>query len=342
MKKLLPLLCCSGALALASTTAQAQNSPPVLNSLPSAPASPATAPPPGTTAPLPAPAAASYGTPTEVIGATYSVELKSGNTFIGVLSAATAAELEFTTKDLGVLHIQRQNLKQLILLTAEQARRGYDDVGNGNRLFFGPTARNLRKGEGYVQNLELFILNANYGITDNFSMGAMASIVPDAGSDNFVGLTPKLSFPVAENVRAGVGAMLLFTSSGTGGVTYANATYGGADHNLTAGIGYGFAGQTGFSNTPVFMLGGATRISRRISLMNETYILRDRTSYGTATLIAGIAGLRYAGPRIGGGLGLLYVHAAYNENTFGSRGYEYSDGTAIPFAEFTIRFGKLK
>ncbi|GAB3576041.1 hypothetical protein [Hymenobacter daeguensis] len=340
MKKLLPLLGCSGALALASITAQAQTAPPVLNSLPAAPAPP---PPGSAPAPLPTtPPATSYGTPTEVIGATYSVELKSGNTFIGVMSAATADELEFTTKDLGVLHIQRQNLKQLVVLTAEQARRGYDDVGNGNRLFFGPTARNLRKGEGYVQNMELFILNLNYGITDNFSMGAIVSIVPDAGSDNFVGLTPKLSFPVAEKVRAGVGAMLLFTSGGTGGVTYANATYGGADHNLTAGIGYGFAGRTGFSSTPVLMLGGATRVSRRISLINETYVLRDRDNYGTATLIAGIAGLRYAGPRIGGGLGLLYVHASYNENGAYGPGYQYSNGTTVPFAEITIRFGKIK
>lgn len=279
------------------------------------------------------------GTTPEIVGRSYSVELRSGNSFIGVLRAATSEELEFETKDLGSVRVQRTNLKDFVLLSAEQARRGYDDVGNGNRLFFAPTARNLRRGEGYVQSQEIFLLSVNYGVTDNFSMGALATVFPAAGSDNFIGLTPKLSFPLAEKVHVGAGALVLFANGGTGGVTYANATYGSADHNLTAGVGYGFAGGIGFSSTPVLVLGGATRVSRRFSLLNETYILRERNSNSTAALVAGIVGVRVAGPRISGGLGLVYAIISYDDSQFSS---DVNNSGVYPFAELTVRFGKKK
>ncbi|GAB2854157.1 hypothetical protein [Hymenobacter ruber] len=279
------------------------------------------------------------GTTPELIGRSYSVELLSGNRFTGILRAATAQELEFETKDLGSLHIQRSNLREFVLLTTAQARHGYDDVGNGNRLFFAPTARNLRRGEGYVQNMEVFLLSANYGITDNFSMGAIATVVPGAGSDNVFGITPKASFGLSDKVKAGGGALLLFSNGSTGGITYANATYGGADHNLTGGLGYGFASGIGFSNTPVIMLGGATRIARRVSLVDETYILRDGNSYDRATLVAGIIGMRFAAPRISGALGMLYAHLSYEDPYHSGRS---ADGGGYPYAELTVRFGKLK
>ncbi|MBF9222562.1 hypothetical protein [Hymenobacter ruricola] len=305
--------------------------------LPSAPSAPAGVP----AAPAPAAPAPSSGTD-EIIGRTYSVELKAGTAFVGELRSAGPEELTFETKDLGLVRVPRANLSRLALLSAEQARLGYDDVGNGNRLFFAPTARNLRKGEGYVQNLELFLLSANYGVTDNISIGLMGSIIPEAGDVNFIGFTPKVSFPVSENFRVGAGGLLLFNRTGAFGLTYANATYGSADNNLTLGVGYAYDGSAGFYETPVFELGGATRISRRVSLMNETYFIRSSDAYGTATGVFGIAGARYAAQRIGGGLGLAYVYGNYEDNGNGTFRFGYNDGTAFPFAELTVRFGKIK
>ena len=276
------------------------------------------------------------------IGRSYSVELRSGNHFIGMLRTISADELEFETKDLGRVRVQRSDLKEMALLTPEQARRGFDDVGNGNRLFFGPTARNLRRGEGYVQNMEVFLLSVNYGLSDNFSMGVMATIIPEAGGNNLFALTPKFSLPVSEKVRVGVGAMVVFTRGGSGGIAYGNATYGGADHNVTAGLGYGFAGYGSFARTPVVMLGGATRIGRRISLLNETYVLRESSPYRTATLVAGIIGVRVAGPRVSGALGVLYAHTSYSDSYYSGNTYRSEEGAAYPYAELTVRFGKIK
>jgi hypothetical protein len=274
----------------------------------------------------------------EFVGRTYSVELNSGTTFIGVLQLSTPTDLEFVTKDLGLVRVQRTNVKQMVMLSLSQAAKGYDDVGNGNRLFFGPTARNLRKGEGTVQDIYVFFLGVNYGFTDYFSMGALFSWVPAAGTDNFFALTPKLSFPIKENLRAGAGALVFFQKGEMINLTYANTTYGSADNNFTAGVGYSF-GRDEDLNTPVFMLGGMSRLTRRISIMNETYILRISDPYFSATLIGGIAGVRVASPRISGSLALLY--AGYSNERSGGFG-DRSDGTAIPFAEVTFRFGKIK
>ena len=283
----------------------------------------------------PAPAAGSG----EVVGLSYTVEVVSGTSIIGVLTAVGAEELTFQTKDLGLLTIKRANIKQLTLLTTEQARRGYDYQGNGNRLFFAPTARNLRKGEGTVQTIDIFLMGVNYGITDNISMGALFTWVPGAGSDNLFALTPKVSFPVSERARLGAGALIFFQGGTNFTLGYGNATFGSADNNFTAGVGYAFVGGN-YVNTPVFMLGGATRVSRRVSLLNETYILNVKDSFDNATMIGGIAGVRISGQRLSGSLGLMYGYFNYRNSRYG--GDTYSNGSAIPFAEATYRFGQVK
>ena len=297
-------------------------------------------------APAPAslPAAPQPGQPAvvgEIIGRDYTVEVTSGTTIIGTLTAINGDVLSFQTKDLGLVTLQRANIRQLTLLTETQARRGYDYQGNGNRLFFAPTARNLRRGEGTVQTIDIFLLGVNYGITDNISMGALFTWVPEAGTDNFFALTPKFSLPVSQKVRVGAGAMVVFQGGDNVTLAYANGTYGSADNNLTAGVGYAFVGGN-YVSTPVFLLGGATRVSRRVSLMNETYILNISDRFSNATLVGGIAGVRISGQRLSGSLGLMYGYYNYSDKSFNNYSREYSSGGALPFAEATYRFGKVK
>lgn len=320
-------------LLLAATVAHAQQ--PALPGAPQPGASPTPVPPTG------APPVSNL--PGEIIGQAYSVELLSGTSFIGTLQAATALDLTFSTKDLGTVTVQRSNLRQLALLTPAQARRGFDNVGNGTRLLFGPTARNLRKGEGYVQNADVFLVGVNYGISDNFSIGTLFTFVPSAGADNFFSLTPKLSFPVgrADNLHVGAGAILGVTRGGTFGVTYANGTYGSADNNLTVGLGYGFADGS-FSSTPVVVLGGASRVSRRLSLMGEFYYFRTSDSYSKDNYLLGIVGVRLASTRFSGSLGVLfsYYSEEYQGYYGGTQAYSHVDG--LPYAEASYRFGRVK
>ncbi len=86
--------------------------------------------------------------PPDSLGQMYSVELRTGTSFIGRLIAKRAGEFEFQTTDVGRITVQQANIKSMQPLTADQAGRGWEPVGNGTRLFFAPTARTLRQGEG--------------------------------------------------------------------------------------------------------------------------------------------------------------------------------------------------
>ncbi|UOQ78847.1 hypothetical protein MUN84_10125 [Hymenobacter sp. 5516J-16] len=261
--------------------------------------------------------------PSEVVGKSYSVELRSGTSFIGVLVASRPTELEFTTAELGKVVVQRNNIRQIVELSATQVQRGYESVGNGTRLFFAPTARNLRRGEGYVQNIDIFLLGANYGVTDHFSVGLLVPIIPGFGA-GLLAITPKVSIPVSEKFHLGAGVLYarafgLFSSGGGGaGVGYGVATVGSADNNATLGLGYGFADAD--EGAPVVMLGGTTRISRRFSLLNETYIFGED--------FVGLIGARVAASRVSGSLGFLY-------GVNGGRIYP-------AYAEVAYRFGRVK
>jgi hypothetical protein len=255
----------------------------------------------------------------ETVGQVYFVDVFSGASFTGTLTAATPEALEFDVKELGQLRILRANIRQLLPLTAEQARRNWAPVGNGTRVFFSPTARNLRQGEGYVQSINIFFLGANYGLTDNISVGVLA-LLPIGGFDNsLLAITPKFSAPVSENLNLGAGALVSRAFDTTFGVGYGVGTYGTADQNLTLGLGYAFA-EGEISSTPVVVIGGAKRVSRRFSLLNETYLA------GGGAL--GLFGLRFAGPQTSGSLGFAY-------------------GSGIPgifpaYAEIAYRFGRVK
>jgi hypothetical protein len=262
-------------------------------------------------------AAGGIATP-DSLGQTYSVELRTGTSFIGRLVAQRAGEFEFQTTDVGRITVQQANIKSMQPLTPDQAGRGWEPVGNGTRLFFAPTARPLRKGEGYVQDIDIVFLGANYGITDNLSMGVLVPVIPGAGF-SVVALTPKVGFSVTEKFSAGGGVLFASDFKSSGGIAYGVGTYGSADQNVTLGLGYLFA-EGDVESSPVIVLGGAKRVSRRLSLLNETYFFDGG--------LFGLAGIRIAATRISGSLGLLY-------------GTDVG-GIYPAYLEVAYRFGKVK
>ena len=258
------------------------------------------------------------------LGATYAVELISGASFIGVLVAQRKQELVFTTSDLGRITIQKESIRRLELLSATQRRRGWEPIGNGTRLFLAPTARNLRQGEGYVQDIDVLFVGVNYGISDNVSVGLLAPLPILGLGVTFFALTPKVSFNVNEQLHVGGGALYGFADGDNGGVAYGLTTYGSADNNVTLGLGYGVS-NFNVGSSPVVVLGGMTRISRRFSLLNESYV--------GGNYLAGLAGVRVSAARLSGSLGLFYA------TDFSGGG-----GSAfVPaFLEFSYRFGRVQ
>lgn len=297
--------------------------------LPGAPQVPASAPPPapGSVRTSELPITSVVGRH-EVIGQVYSVETVGGTLFNGTLRAATEETLTFETKELGLVTLQRANLRQLSSLTPEQVRRGFDYVGNGTRMFIAPTARSLHQGEGEVQVIDIFLAGINYGLTDNISVGLLLPVIPFVGVP-FVAVTPKVSVPISDKFHVGAGILYGFAtgfggSDGSAGVGYGLATYGTADTNITLGLGYGL-GSDGIGSSPVGVLGANVRVSRLFSLVNETYL----ANFGSSGALVGLAGLRYAAPRFSSSLGMLYITA--------------SNGGIYPaYLNVAYRFGKVK
>ncbi|UOR04990.1 hypothetical protein MUN82_18890 [Hymenobacter aerilatus] len=276
--------------------------------------------------------------PDLAVGSVYQVTLHNGTSFKGTLVSLTLTSADFDTPDLGRVTVQRADIKRYVALQVAKSGRVRDDVGNGNRLFFAPTARSLRKGEGYVQDIDIFLLGVNYGVTDHFSIGLLASAIPGIGlGKQVVALTPKLTTKVSAKWNVGVGALIARipdfdydNGSGFGaGIAYGLATYGTADDNLTMGLGYGFSGQGGFGRTPVVLLGGAKRITNRVSLVSENYLFVQGTGG-----VGGLYGIRLGWPRTTLNVGSFYVAPFEGGGAFG---YVYP-----VYLDVALRFGQPK
>ncbi len=143
---------------------------------------------------------------------------------------------------------------------------------NATRLFFAPSGRMLKKGEGYFADYELFFPGVAYGVTDNFSIGGGMSLFPTGLDEQVYYFTPKVGMSVGERVHLAAGLLVAGTSGGTGGIGYGVGTVGDGDGSATIGLGYGFAGGE-IESKPLLLVGGEKRVSRRIALVTENYLL---------------------------------------------------------------------
>lgn len=298
-----------------------------------------------------------------LLGGTYRVETVQGTSFTGSLVSMSLTKLEFDTAELGHLSLERTQIRRAALQaapTTAAAKPGYYDIGNGNRLFFAPTARGLRQGEATLQDVNVYFLGLNYGLSRNVSLGGYVSLVPGLSpNEQLLVLTPKVSFPISEKLHVGAGLLYArvptFDGNGGGvgvGIGYGVATYGSADNNLTFGLGYGFV-NSDIGSTPVLQVGGQTRVSRRISLVSENYILADsRAGMG------GLYGIKINWRRTSLGLGAAYfygfgydqtdTYTYYDSNgqlitntqTYHSGGDGFTTYILPIYYDFTFRFGK--
>lgn len=313
------------------------------------PAPPVLSPAPVVPAPAVVPVVVPLVDDPYLLGRSYRVETLQGTAFTGTLVSMSLTKLEFETQEMGHVSLERVQIRRAELQgpVAVGVKPGYFDIGNGNRLFFAPTGRGLRKGENTLQVISLYFVGANFGLTDNISFGGYVSLIPGLDiSNQFIALTPKISFPVSDKLHVGVGALYLriptfdaFDRAYGVGILYGAATYGSADNNVTAGLGYGFfEGKIG--STPILQMGGQKRVSRRISLISENYVVLDSHAG-----IGGLYGAKINWRRTSLGLGALYVYSfGYEEKYSGQTFYYGASGFTtyiLPaYIDFTFRFGK--
>ncbi|MDO7875217.1 hypothetical protein Q5H93_10780 [Hymenobacter sp. ASUV-10] len=289
------------------------------------------------------------------LGQSYRLETRDGS-FSGVLFSMSLTNVELSTPDGTKVSVPRSSIVRVVPAdgsTPAASRVGvnrsgsYYDIGNGDRLFFGPTARGLRKNEGVFHDAYVVFPGVSYGITNNFSVGGYLSLIPFVPlEDQVLILTPKVSLPLSKNLHAGAGIVYLrapFSSSSYyAGISYGNLTVGSADKNLTLGVGYAFANTDDYSfdtkTSVVLQIAGQTRISRRISLISENYVVAD-----SRPVILGLQGVKINWPRVSiGAAALLFYEFPYDVD-YGGGFIDRQGGQgffAPAYIDVSIRFGK--
>jgi hypothetical protein len=225
------------------------------------------------------------------------VKLKDGSTLVGRVLEVTPTVVRFRSAA-GESSIPRDAIVAVRVSAAGAAHGGeyWPEDPSRTRLFFAPTGRMLRKGEGYFSDAYVFFPSFQGGLTDRFTMGGGASIVPGLGFDEQVYyFTPKIGIVASDRLNIAVGALVAgvgaLSDEGPFGIGYGVATFGGEDANVTAGAGFGFVQSS--TSAAVLMLGGSTRVSRNIALVSENYLY---TGSASTPLFSG--GIRFLGEKL--------------------------------------------
>lgn len=232
--------------------------------------------------------------------------------------------IAFKTQYLGVLNIRAENILRMIPTEYTLSSKGQLWFPNPNetRYYFGPTAYNLKKGEGYYQNSYVLLNMFNYGITDYFSIGGGFEFVSTFTGYPTLFLTPKVGFPITPKWSAGAGIMAGIAGGEVwAGIGYGIVTYGNHEHNASLGLGYGVAdGET--TQRPVITFSGMTRIGRKVSLVSENWFAYVDGRYNGIVSY----GIRLFGPKMSFDIALLNNGEIASEIIVG-----------VPYIDFVIK-----
>ncbi len=137
----------------------------------------------------------------------------------------------------------------------------------------------------------------------------------------------KSGFQVADNFHAGAGGMYL-TMPGefSAGIGYGLGTYGSYNSNVSLGLGWGFVDDT-FEEKPFIMIGGMARVSEKVWLISENWIMPMLIDSSYYTVVS--YGIRFAANRIAVDLAFINSKDIFEGIFIG-----------IPYVDFVIKFGK--
>ncbi|HUQ98135.1 MAG TPA: hypothetical protein VM166_01695 [Gemmatimonadaceae bacterium] len=253
------------------------------------------------------------------IGQTQILTLRDGSTIFGRVAGVVADTVDFDTEG-GRLRLPIASIRDIKAIAASDVHNGdyWFPNPNSTRLFFAPTGQMLKQGDGYVSDYELFFPGVAYGLTDNLTIGGGVSLLPASPSDQVYYFTPKIGVSFSDRVHVATGVLVAGTQGGTGGIYYAVGSVGDGNSSVTIGGGYGFAGGK-IESKPVGMLGAEHRISRRIGIVTENYLLPvsdDNVLYSF--------GLRFMGEKLTTDLALVNVAG--------------SGIIGVPYVDFVFRF----
>ncbi len=287
----------------------------------------------------------------EIIETAVIIETANNGSYFGYITGATATSLIMRSEFIDRFEIQSCTISRINLSGAYVNKRGENWFANPNatRYFFAPSAIPLKKKEGYFQNAYLIANSVNIGLTDNISIGG-GIVIPV-----LFYVTPKFYYQVHKNLYVGAG--VLFTQAFitelnlSAGIGYGLITAGNREHNVTFGTGYGFARtDSSYKATkmPIITINGMTRISKRISLLTENWII-PRSIYNVEQTVNDPNGMVYHEmvpvPKdyytFAGSLGLRIMPGIKTSIDFSVVGFKpdpYTGYLFLPYLDFVYKF----
>lgn len=221
------------------------------------------------------------------------IETIDGNEYIGIILEQTSEKIRLKTDNLGEITISAFEIKKITPITQVLAKDGsyWLDNPQATRYFWAPNGYNLKKGEGYYQNVWILFNQAVFGLTDHFSAGV--GVVPlflFAGTETPAWITAKFSIPVIENkFNLGAGALVgtVIGIEKTGfGILYGITTFGSKDQNLNIGLGWGFAGGE-MAKNPTVNISGMIRTGRKGYFITENYFIGTPDEFVVLMMVGG-------------------------------------------------------
>lgn len=245
---------------------------------------------------------------------------------------------------------------------------------HSSRYVFTPTAYNLKKGELYYNTMYLFVHDAQYGVSDRFSIGMGTTL---AGFPFYI--TPKATIFQGKNTAFAIGDILMIGTWGTsfiGNVAYGVLTFGNQFKNISLGAGHFYLSTDGTnqSNKAIFNVSSMIRLSDYFYFITENYMTwysekiytyeerwvddpyNDDPVYGWYdyvetgsynrgnTLFTGITGIRFINKNkniVSYQLGLAYLFV-FPENIPADNNAlnnNANSGGLIPMVSYTKKFG---
>jgi hypothetical protein len=251
----------------------------------------------------------------------YVIELNDGTLISGNMVSEDNREIVVLTENKGQIILPKYTIKsrRLALKTDYLDSKLIHKNPHPSRYFYSPSAFPLEKNTGYFNLTYFSVMQVQYGLTDEFSVGVSSTflLMP-------LLINAKWSEKIDDNLYVSFGGQLgrlWWTSeSPIVGLGFGNVTYGNPEQNVSLNVGYGFLSEEG-ENSGLFMgsVCGNKRISDKVSLMLDLFYLND----GVSPVVLGGPGIRiYSGKRVAWDIGIMafsysetYENYDWNPNT---------------------------
>ncbi|MDE2783059.1 MAG: hypothetical protein OXK77_08895 [Gemmatimonadota bacterium] len=250
----------------------------------------------------------------------YEIQLGDGSVLFARIAELDDEQVVLVTVSGVRLEVDRSQLREIVPARGRvQDGEFWSEDPGGTRLFFTATGRSLARGESYIGTYVVVLPFAAVGVTDRVTLAGGAPVL--FGEFEPFYLAPKVQVVRTPTAQASVGTLVFLFDDEMVGVAYGVGTFGNTDRALSAGLGYFYSGDE-LVNEPAFMLGGETRVSRRIKLISENYVLPDRVGY----VLSG--GVRIMGDRFSTEVAVFGALA------------DGDSGCCLPIVNFSYAFGR--